>query len=45
MEFAKYLDDVDPLKEFRKKFDYPKRKTLPVNWKGRMKYCIVVPRK
>jgi len=35
VEFAKYMDDVDPLKEFRQKFDYPKRKTLPVNWKDK----------
>ena len=35
MEFAKYMDSVDPLKDFRKKFDYPKRKTLPVDTKGK----------
>ena len=36
MEFAKYMDSVDPLKDFRKKFDYPKRKTLPVDTKGKV---------
>ena len=35
-EFAKYMDSVDPLKEFRKKFDYPKRKTLPIDTKGKL---------
>ena len=37
MEFAKYMDSVDPLKDFRKKFDYPKRKTLPVDTKGKVR--------
>ena len=30
------MDSVDPLKDFRKKFDYPKRKTLPVDTKGKV---------
>jgi hypothetical protein len=28
--FAKHLDSVDPLKDFRQKFAYPKNKTLPI---------------
>ena len=31
------MDSVDPLKDFRKKFDYPKRKTLPVDTKGKVR--------
>ena len=47
MEFAKYMDSVDPLKDFRKKFDYPKRKTLPVDTKGKVRrelinLCIMI---
>ena len=29
-----YMDSVDPLKEFREKFHYPKRKTLPIDKTG-----------
>ena len=41
MEFAKYMDSVDPLKDFRKKFDYPKRKTLPVDTKGKVRRELI----
>ena len=41
MEFAKYMDSVDPLKDFRKKFDYPKRKTLPVDTKGKLRRELI----
>ena len=29
-DFAQHLDSVDPLKEFRKRFAYPKRGGLPI---------------
>ena len=41
MEFAKYMDSVDPLKDFRRKFDYPKRKTLPVDTKGKVRRELI----
>ena len=28
--FAKYMDIADPLKEFRAKFQYPKKRELPI---------------